>query len=772
LQFRNHYLTFKIILITLNLLLIDTHKLTSNLIPKALILMFLNICLGVNAQQVDLTQFYTSRFEPTELNINSEERVKLLYQEYIERYDDKSKVDEKQFVYEYNYYLDRLNRSGNIFYGDSIGKYLNELKDFIIEDENLRKTTHVYLTNFPYLNAFTNDFGNIYVNVATIALIDSEEELMYMLAHEIGHVILRHSYKTKEIEESNKRKWNNNDEQANFERHAFSREHELQADSLAFALLKDKIPAEYALKLMDKLSTSSNPVYPGPIDFALLTGNNIPSKDFLDTMWNKSLSDTVYFLVDDNDSLSTHPSSEARKISLGKLSEGYSSEGILYQASGKFAEAQNLARYLLLDSYLENGMNLEAVDLAVKMRIRGGDEKFLIARQIKAMAAMIQAKHYGGTYDQILNEGGNACSDEDYLRLRKLVLGMSPMDFNLLMYQSLNTLIDSETNSFSTELALKKSYQFLYKSYPSLFIEDSLNHTWKYGEWEGTLSNVLEEEEPEEQNDKGGKKEKKSIKLSTPMQELTDLGYVFISSADTSYLINGFLDTLVINDTLANYLSEYKKSLEDSTFSVSPYEMFDVLSVPHRTISYFHRGRFLKSSKFDLEGNTALIESDNWYFDSKKRRNYQLNFEKSLELETMMTEIQEGYPKYNHDFSNRTNTESKDGISVYDNYLHRIIQNWMDDISLGEDLIYSPMDDLIHEYVYAQGISYLVYRICVVTKNKGAGKKNIINYYEIYFDIENDGVAYVSKIASKLPPNKFQLEQMIYLSSENKKLKD
>ena len=65
-------------------------------------------------------------------------------------------------------------------------------------------------------------------------------------------------------------------------------------------------------------------------------------------------------------------------------------------------------------------------------------------------------------------------------------------------------------------------------------------------------------------------------------------------------------------------------------------------------------------------------------------------------------------------------------------------------------------------------MDYLVYRICVVDRNKGTGPKYYLNYYEIYYDIHTQGVVYLSKIASKSKPNKFQLEQLIYLTNKNR----
>jgi hypothetical protein len=174
-----------------------------------------------------LKQFYQSDFEPKELNSNNFERLKETYKEYLSVNGNKRNFDEEQFVYEYNYFLDRINRSGNVFYGDEISIYVNSLKDQLLKKNNLDLSIHVYVTDYVDLNAFTNDFGNIYINIATIAKLDSEEELMIIMAHEIGHVILRHSRQTEFHKHKIDKSVDVNQVEGVFQIHAFSREKEI-----------------------------------------------------------------------------------------------------------------------------------------------------------------------------------------------------------------------------------------------------------------------------------------------------------------------------------------------------------------------------------------------------------------------------------------------------------------------------------------------------------------------------------------------------------------
>lgn len=208
----------------------------------AVSLLILSSAFQLTAQQQDinLEQFYTSLESHKTLDVSSKERIDSLYKAYLLEHniaEDNGAFE--AFIYDYNYFLEKLNKSGKVFSGDELSVYLNKMKDEILVNHPKKNAINVYLTNFEELNAFTNDFGSIYVNVATIAKVDSEMELRVILAHEIAHVLMRHSFKManldnhlsgNEIERIN--------EISDFESHQFSQIQELEADSIAYGLLQ------------------------------------------------------------------------------------------------------------------------------------------------------------------------------------------------------------------------------------------------------------------------------------------------------------------------------------------------------------------------------------------------------------------------------------------------------------------------------------------------------------------------------------------------------
>ena len=350
-----------------------------------LYLFSLNLFISYSAQSQDinLDQYYYSKFEPKELNQNSEEEIKTLYKVYSEHYAvDIKKIDEKKFVYEYNYFNDRLNRSGNVFYGDSISNYLNELKNQIISDNDKFSHIKIYLTDFPSFNAFTNDFGSIYVNIGAFARINSEQELLYLLAHEIAHVKLRHSHKS----EIPQKEWESVYSKDKLDKHLFSKEQELKADSLAFEMLKSKIDPKNLLNLFEGLRNSENPIYSGRVDYKFLISSD-DEINYLDSIQSSMKNDTVYFPFEESDSLSTHPSIDARiaqTLRLMKNSKG----SYARKESERFLRLREESHYLLINSLLRQNEFITALDLILKMRMNNThlrNSPFLIESQIKSL---------------------------------------------------------------------------------------------------------------------------------------------------------------------------------------------------------------------------------------------------------------------------------------------------------------------------------------------------------------------------------------------------
>lgn len=715
--------------------------LIKSLIALQLLLPFVSL-----SQQINLDQFYYSDFQPIELNTDAKERIDILYKNYIDRYGDESTLDEKKFVYEYNFFLDRLNRSGKVFYGDEISVYLNQLKDYIIDDPALRSQITVYLADSPYLNAFTNDFGNIYVNVASIAKINSEEELLYLLAHEISHVMKRHSREMEIFVASTENDyWGNKSDETLFDRHSFSRNQELEADDMAIVLLKDKVDADAMRSLLHRLEHSNNPVFLGETSLNLLFENNASLRGLLEQSWKRAGLDTLMYEVKNGeDSLSTHPTISSRIEHLQSSLQDY--QAPIHSPIGDFQHMKELASYVLINTYMESDFLSEALDLILKLRQNNQNDPFLKNKQLSTLTLLSQKKYVENPFNRILNEFGNSCNDRDFLQLKYFLLKLNRLDMTLLSKQLAPSLIGPDLES---EAALKYLNRIIYYNHPDLFEESAQITTPVFKEWCDTSMIVRFTEEFIKAD------AKKALK------ELTNNGIKLIQPSDSSFLLKAFIDESGLDSTFFEAVVSWnQRKMESAGLN----NQFDIMLHPAKASYKYSRGEFEKAKRFDYAAKTAILQIDNFCFTSKHKINFEIDYEGTLELDSKMKELNKDYNSYEMDFSNMSRKET----SVADNYIHRIGVNWIIDHAFTNEPVYSACEDEISRILASSDTRYLAYTICIVNKNKGLGRRNYMNYYELYFDIRDGNLVYSSKIGSKERQVKFALEQFLYLSRHHK----
>jgi hypothetical protein len=719
-------------------------------VVKSLLLVLILLGMGSNySRGQNLDQFYYSTFEPDELNISSADRIKKYYDNYLKNGENDS-LDEKLFVYQNNYFLDQLNRSGSVFYGDEISAYLNRLKDWILEDTQLEGEFKIYLTNYPTLNAFTNDFGNIYVNITSLAKLENEEELLFLLAHEISHGLLEHTYKSELYNQSiSSEEWEQDVNSANFKTHAFSRKSELEADSLALSLLKNKVPLSSDISLLEKLKHSNNPVFSGEIDMSLLIDSTTSSYESMRSYWEELNIEIKHTEEVVSDSFLTHPSIEARIQSLNENSLSIINQ-VSYQATGEFNYMKGLASLVLVSSYMEYKMYTEALDLILKLRKNQSDNEFLIETQVKVMVLLSQQKYRDEIEDKLLNLYGASSNDSDFLKFRYFIFSISNLDFSIMTLNFIrsNSIDFIKSNSVLYKRPYDYCYQQLIRQHTNLIATDSLDRKYYSYEVDSTV-----EETPEKAS------------IYALLDSLLDSDFTYIFYNDSSYLVNYFAEDNTIDpyhETLISGLASGEEKVESGAI---PSNELTILIHPNRATKYFRRGKFNKSSSFDPNAKAILFENYCYYLNSENRQDFNIDYEKTVELESEIERIQKDYTHYYNSDSLGVNKQ----ITVKENYISKIIQIWMDDQLEGQNYVYSRVDEQFQEFVVANNIDYLVFTACIVNDNKGLGRRNNLNYYEVYFDIKNGGIAYISKIGSKYKPTKYQLEQLVYLSNYKKR---
>lgn len=709
-----------------------------------------------NAQDVERTldPFYNSSFTPEELNETSASRVNALFEYYSEQNNIRGKFNKEEyedFVYRANFSLEQLNRSGEIFYNDSISLYLNDLKDILLADNAKKKDIQVYLTRQPSFNAFTNDFGNVYVNVAAIAKLKSESELLALLAHEISHVLSKHTHKFEEFNKSvDGEDWRTNKENLVLARHVFSKDQEYEADLEGFKLLaKIGVDLNLALNIFDRLQYDLDPNISGKVDFDLLTtGNSQLKTEFL------AINDSLKLVYKDleeesNDSLRTHPITAKRKKVISEFieKEGSKTE---YKESGRYERVNEIANYVLINTYIEKGWFVECLDHVLKLRAKNKRDSYLVKAQAKVMVLITQAKYNGTPYDQFINKKGSAYSNTEYLKFNELFLSLNSLDANLASL----IVVENLDKEFDIDyLKRLKGFlaQFLYKYNEDLFTNK-----------DGVIAL---------------KKSADSTSISVNSQELKlnltkgQIDFYEDLVENENYLPVQMREGLVTMNLLNYYLSQFSLS-EDDVLSIDQYkkqrsryekmltlDQVLITTNPDAAMYYYKKGVYNKSESFDNLENTALVQSSNLSLKSNFR-NYYIDYKKSLELEEKMLPVLNSFSLVNKNYSN-TNYSQLTLESI--NY-HYYLLLWINERFEYNDLIYSVVDEQVNKFRKEKGLDFLLYNINAEAKRKRVFKKNITYGYNVFFDLNSEGITYISKVASTEKGNQQIFKQLFHLS--------
>lgn len=105
--------------------------------------------------------------------------------------------DERRMQKRAEEFSEELERGGYLISDPEMERYLTVLANRLLPSEmgSLRMKVEVKVIRDPSLNAFALPNGRIYVHSGMLATIDNEAEAVALLAHELSHVLLRHSLK-------------------------------------------------------------------------------------------------------------------------------------------------------------------------------------------------------------------------------------------------------------------------------------------------------------------------------------------------------------------------------------------------------------------------------------------------------------------------------------------------------------------------------------------------------------------------------------------------
>jgi hypothetical protein len=714
-------------------------------------------------------QFYHSDFKPRELNIPSEERLKALYDYYSQANQNEAffrKRDYRNFVYRVNYYSEMLNRSGMVFYGDSLSIYLNQLKDFILKDHPMRSHITVYLTRFPSVNAFANDFGQVYVNLAAFAYLDSEDELLALLAHELAHIILKHMHKYEVLRNEKIKAYLKNEQTNSGLTRDFSWNQEREADLLAVKMLDNLgVDLSSALKLYQFLLKSNDPCISTSVRLRDMAAKDTFLLDYLG-----HLQRTGKFhhkdIADSNDIVSeTHPG-EIERITL--LNDYIKTNRWEYSSNrkqiGHFGAMQKLAREILVDIYTENGLYINGLDLVIKLRQADPDNPWLVKAYAKLLVVGTHNKYISKNKPILLNTEGFQFSDTSFIEFKELLLAMGDVEFNLVSLLLLKEFIALYNFPFLEKYhSVLLEYLFIHNK--DLFTKDEEGHQF--------LSDTLIKEliSPSKNlifdtyhKEMGNTRDEDDfqivdfadeIKFTSSKVLVTTEGFVYIKKRNRKEA----------KDLIMHYSTSFPlTALEKEVVSrcaekgASQPKMQWLKMDPDTDFKTYRSIQTTMADSFDDQANSLMIKSYNYHL-YKRYGLYFVDYKKTLEMEKFVTEIFSNDSVLQYNLSNLSVGQT----SVADNYSHYCLSRWTMEYLDNDPVRLSVVDEQIEAIMEKQPVRYGVLNINIVVGARFPvilPNKVICNY--IYFDLQTGEIVYTSTVASRLNFSRPMFRQLLF----------
>ncbi len=291
----------------------------------------------------------------------------------------KRKVKE-QFYLESNFSISEFLKSGNVLFNDPVSNYLNEiynnikLSNSFLNDEDLR----FYTCKSTIINAYATHAGIIFINIGLVAKIKTEDELAYIMCHEISHYIEDHSinqYTYNDEIDSNKGSYRRTSwEKKMFSKANYSQQHELIADSLGLIMYSNtNYCINSPVEALGNLKTYNSP-FSKVLDIqkSFFESSNISFPDI-----NIVPLDSIEVEKYDDDNNSTHPDIDERMEEIAdQLSQPeYDVDSIKTKTlPNKF---QKLAQFEMPHLYLEKGMTIHALYCVMSLLEENPDNKYL-----------------------------------------------------------------------------------------------------------------------------------------------------------------------------------------------------------------------------------------------------------------------------------------------------------------------------------------------------------------------------------------------------------
>ncbi len=437
------------------------------------------------AQDFDKYQELTSTGKlPNDFLLLLSDKNKQDFENINKRKRRRSKKVEKQFYVESNYATKQIITSGNVLFNDTLTRYINSVYQNIKKANSIlqRKDNKVrfYTSKSTIINAYATHSGIIFINMALLAKVNTEDELAYILCHEIAHYLKKHNinqYKfNNKIDRKKGRYTEVNWEKKMFSKANYSQKQETEADIFGLELfLNSDYNPKSAIDALNSLKSYNLP-FSHKHEFAkkLLENKYISLSEIKVTPI-----DSIEVQNYDEDNYSTHPDIEER-IKLVSETIAKKAKPVSQTIDNK---AKKIAKYELSHLFLEKSMYYHALYTTLTLLQENEESAYLNDILGKTLYALSQSRtyfeHYPGAFEEIsllrdYYEEYNSSIDYSAQEIQQLYLFIQDISDAVLNDLAISTLWKNRTIS---EKYTKKRCQGLLLEHLTYFNEDTTSNT-------------------------------------------------------------------------------------------------------------------------------------------------------------------------------------------------------------------------------------------------------------------------------------------------------
>ena len=338
------------------------------------------------------------------------------------------KEEARAYYSQMNYLVGEIFHNGQVYIENELTNYLDSVVSRLLNGEpRLREQLRIYLSRYSQSNALCFADGTIFINAGLLATLESEAELAFVIAHEIGHFAEQHNLKDyKRARNIIKNQTSYNRQEDRFLQLRFSRESELDADGWAVQLMAG---AGYepgaAITALEKLKSG------GQKDSLNLL-KVFEVHDFkVDTAWLRSLAlSTARGSIDEetdialasgrmDDLFETHPDIDKRIEAMKIISANVKVKQTAGNAGSNYARIRKLSRFERVENTFLEQDYLNSVIHALHLLKDYPGNSYLQVAVTRSLYWLSYYKELGENYLKVNSDGKQ--NPKDVYKLYALV---------------------------------------------------------------------------------------------------------------------------------------------------------------------------------------------------------------------------------------------------------------------------------------------------------------------------------------------------------------